>query len=93
MAVCLVDCLQLERSSETLALLFKLASIISVNAFTIQDYLFNYEGVAIGLYYPANFINHSCRPNAVQLFDNKTLRVLALGDIEPDEEITISYLD
>lgn len=93
MAVCLVENFGLEKSAEMLALLFKLASIISVNAFTIQDYLFNYEGIAIGLYHPANFINHSCRPNAVQLFDGKTLRIIALQDIAQDEEVFISYLD
>jgi SET and MYND domain-containing protein len=93
MAVCIVENIQLEKSAEVLALLFKLANIISVNAFTIQDYLFNYEGIAIGLYHPANYINHSCSPNAVQLFDGKTLKIIALQDIAEDEEIFISYLD
>ena len=58
--------------------LIRLAGIISINTFTIQDYLFNYSGIAIGVYSPANFINHSCNPNAVQVFNGKELNVIAL---------------
>ncbi len=61
-----------------MSLLLSLANKIAVNAFTIQDYLFNQDGIALGLYYPANFINHSCGPNAVQIFDGKKLSIVAL---------------
>ncbi|EKF32551.1 hypothetical protein MOQ_003596 [Trypanosoma cruzi marinkellei] len=58
------------------------------------------EGKAL---YPfASFINHSCSPNALFIFSEEegaccssgggVLRVVALCDIEPGEEITVSYL-
>jgi hypothetical protein len=39
--------------------------------------------------------NHSCRPNAEVKFPNNnfTLHVVALRDIQPGEEICISYLE
>ena len=43
--------------------MMKQVSIVSLNTFTVQDYLCTYESIGIGLYYPANFINHSCSPN------------------------------
>lgn len=73
--------------------LIRLSAIISINTFTIQDYLFNHAGIAIGMYSPANFINHSCNPNSVQVFNGKELNIIALRDIENEEEITISYID
>lgn len=68
-----------------MSLLITLANKISVNAFTIQDYLFNHDGIAIGLYHPANYFNHSCSPNAVQVFDGRTLKIIALESIEKDD--------
>jgi hypothetical protein len=93
MAVCIVENFELEKSVDNIGLLNRLAHVISINAFTVQDYLFNYDGIAIGLYYPANYINHSCDPNAVQIFDGAKLRILALEDIDEGEEIFISYID
>ncbi|XP_076250614.1 SET and MYND domain containing, class 5 isoform X1 [Rhynchophorus ferrugineus] len=56
------------------------------------DFL-NSEGV--GLYKLQSCANHSCEPNAeIQfLHNNSKLSLIALKDIEPDEEICISYLD
>jgi hypothetical protein len=65
--------------------LIKLLGIISINTFTIQDYLFNHSGIAIALYSPANFINHSCNPNCVQVFNGKQLNIIALRNIEAEE--------
>ncbi|KAL1506485.1 hypothetical protein ABEB36_005844 [Hypothenemus hampei] len=55
------------------------------------DFL-NSEGVA--LYLKQSCINHSCDPNAEIKFlhNNSRLFLVALKDIQPDEEILISYL-
>jgi SET domain len=52
----------------------------------------------VGLYHPANFINHSCRPNAIQTFlfqqgQLPSLHVTSFEDIGCHEEICISYTD
>lgn len=66
-------------------MLYGFANRIAVNAFTVQDYLFSCDGVGIAIYHPANFINHSCHPNCVQVFDGTTLRIIALTKIDLDE--------
>lgn len=44
--------------------------------------------------YPiAALFNHSCRPNAVVMFDGAHASMHAIEDIEPGKEITISYID
>lgn len=58
-----------------------IANRISINTFTIQDPLYNYGGIAIGLFYPANFINHDCQPNCIQIFDGRNLKIMANKDI------------
>lgn len=57
-------------------------SAVSLNCFTIQDYLCNYESVGIGIYYPANYINHHCKPNCTQIYDGSTLKIIANRIIE-----------
>lgn len=53
----------------------------------------NNEGV--GLFALHSTCNHSCVPNAEAAFshNNSRLSLLALQDIQPGEEILISYLD
>ncbi|RNF04980.1 hypothetical protein TraAM80_04816 [Trypanosoma rangeli] len=60
------------------------------------------SGEAKALYSFASFLNHSCSPNAIRTFSEEgvtcfpegggTLCVVALRDIEPGEEITVTYL-
>lgn len=59
---------------------------------TVGQFL-NNEGS--GLYLTQSKINHSCRPNAEIRFpySNNVLQVVALREINADEEICISYLD
>lgn len=73
--------------------MIKQVSIVSINSFTIQDYLCSYDSVGVGLYYIANFINHSCEPNCEQIFDGNTLKIISLRTIEENEEINISYVN
>ncbi|KAI9266899.1 hypothetical protein BDA99DRAFT_506927 [Phascolomyces articulosus] len=46
-----------------------------------------------GTYPVASLFNHSCRPNAAVLFDGALLVIKAIDNIQPDEEITIAYVD
>jgi hypothetical protein len=84
-----MDYLSLEHISDML-------QRIKINAFSICDGEFVCYG--IGLYHPGNFMNHSCRPNALQTFlfqesKHPTLHVTAFDDIAPNQEICISYID
>jgi SET and MYND domain-containing protein 5 len=67
-------------------------SIYSIFNDTVGDFL-NNEGS--GLYTLQSKFNHSCLPNAEIKFpfNNHTLHVVALRDINDGEEICISYLD
>ncbi|EAN83834.1 hypothetical protein C3747_60g170 [Trypanosoma cruzi] len=71
----------------------------------VEEFRIELEGApgeGKGLYPFAGFINHSCSPNAVFVFGEEegaccssrggVLRVVALCDIEPGEEITVTYL-
>ena len=66
-------------------------NVVAVNAFTVQDFLGETDGVGIGVYCPTNYINHDCQPNCTQYFDGRYLNIVANKSIEPGEEITISY--
>ena len=81
MATVFTENFGVEKNAETMGKLIRLAGVISINAFTIQDYLFNHAGIAIALYSPANLLNHSCNPNAVQIFNGKELNVVSLRPI------------
>ncbi len=69
---------------------------IKINGFSICDGEFVTYGM--GLFSTPSFLNHSCHPNAVQSFTFQkgrlpSLFVTAFHDIQPNEEITISYTD
>ncbi|ORZ25859.1 hypothetical protein BCR42DRAFT_479892 [Absidia repens] len=55
-----------------------------------DDHLFT---IGEGTYPVASLINHSCRPNAVVIYDGTLLSVVAIEPINPDQEITIAYVD
>ena len=65
---------------------------VCFNAFTItNDFL---TDTGLGLYLRASAINHSCHPNAAQLFtEGVTITIRALRDIQENEEIFISYIE
>jgi hypothetical protein len=52
-------------------------NIVAVNAFTIQDVFYTTNGVAIGIYWPANYLNHDCSANCIQIFDGRYLKIIA----------------
>ena len=67
---------------------------LQVNCFTATNGDFSHT-LGIGLYLQAAAINHSCDPNACQSFheESKALSIRATKDIQPGEEITITYID
>ena len=69
--------------------LYLLAESINNNAFSIEDE--ETEAAGTGVYLEASLFSHSCVPNTARAFRNKRLFVIASEDIEPGEEITITY--
>jgi hypothetical protein len=57
-------------------------NIVSANAFTIQDLFYTSDGVAVGVYWPANYLNHACNSNCTQVFDGRYLKIIANQKIE-----------
>ena len=78
--------------NSSLEFLVQIISRISTNAFSIVDEFL--DEVGIGIYLKAACFNHSCTPNAIQVFDAKhRILIRALSTIERGEEITVSYID
>ncbi|KAI4830979.1 hypothetical protein KUCAC02_002580 [Chaenocephalus aceratus] len=40
-----------------------------------------------------SLLNHDCRPNCVMVFVGTKLHLRAVRDINPEEELTISYIE
>jgi len=58
----------------------------------LQDIFPAFEG--LGIFPNIAMMNHSCVPNAnVRFGDDRTAVVVALRDIQPGEELTISYIE
>lgn len=66
-------------------------NIFKSNNFSIDDT--DMFAIGEGTYPIAALFNHSCRPNAVIMFEGALASIHAIEDIEPDTEITISYVD
>lgn len=66
-----------EKNENNISKMMRQLNIVAVNAFTIQDFLCETDGVAIGIYSPANYINHDCQPNCTQYFDGRYLNIVA----------------
>ena len=46
-----------------------------------------------GLYKTSSFINHSCDPNVITIFDGPRVVLRAIKDIEEGEELLLSYIN
>ncbi|XP_064188248.1 histone-lysine N-methyltransferase SMYD3 [Anguilla rostrata] len=64
---------------------------VTCNCFSISDG--ELQEVGVGLYPSVSLLNHACRPNCVMVFEGRILRLRAVRDIRPLEELTISYTD
>lgn len=83
--------LDLSKKDEIIAEMVDLGCKIAMNAFTIFGN--DYDAISSALYFPTNFLNHSCDPNCLVVYQRKNQRVFALRDIEEGEELTISYIE
>ena len=54
---------------------------IKLNTFSIYETLEMSRVYALGIFYPNNFVNHSCIPNATQIFFLKKQNIVALREI------------
>lgn len=84
-------CPDMNVNIDNVKLILHVFSILEVNAFGISDKTLLRAGT--GLYSPTNLFNHSCRPNCVAVFRGRTQFLVPVRDIEPGEELTISYTD
>lgn len=69
---------------------------VKINSFAIQNELSGggNEVIGYGLFMDASNINHSCRSNAVRVFDGSTMEIRAWRDIDTNvEEVTLSYIN
>jgi SET and MYND domain-containing protein len=66
---------ELPNSSE----LWEIYGKICVNSFTILDSDMN--GIGIAIYLAPSVIDHSCKPNAVAIFESTTILIRAVEDI------------
>ncbi|NP_001290697.1 histone-lysine N-methyltransferase SMYD3 [Esox lucius] len=80
------DIIQKVPSFDPISLLAK----VTCNCFTISDA--ELQEIGVGLYPSMSLLNHDCRPSCVMLFQGKTLQLRAIRDIQPTEEVTISYI-
>lgn len=66
---------------------------ICINSFNILDGVM--DTIGIGIYLAPSVINHSCKPNAVAVFEGTTLIIRAIEDLPSLNwsQIKISYID
>ncbi|RHZ59930.1 hypothetical protein Glove_360g69 [Diversispora epigaea] len=71
--------------------LIKYLCKFSCNNFQLHDnQLFTYGE---GVYPVGSFINHSCHPNSIVMYEGEKQIIKSIEDIDAEEEITISYID
>ncbi|GAB5358103.1 hypothetical protein AAMO2058_000429900 [Amorphochlora amoebiformis] len=68
-----------------------LLSLLDANSYVITDP--EMDSIACGVYSVLSMINHSCSPNAIVMFRNKTGQLRTVKSIKKGEEICVSYLD
>ena len=49
--------------------------------------------LGVGIYVKASYLNHSCHPNCVAVFNGTTLVIHATEHIKQGDELTISYTE
>lgn len=71
--------------------LLHLFAKVTCNCFTISDG--EMQEVGVGLYPSMSLLNHDCDPNCVIVFEGRHLLLHAVKEIQPEEELTVSYID
>lgn len=85
-------CPQLNVTIENFKLILHVFSLLEVNCFGVSDPK-SLLRAGTGLYFPSNFIDHSCTPNAAIVYRNRKQFVVATQKIEAGNPIYISYID
>lgn len=85
-------CPQLAINLENFKIIMHVFSLLEVNAFGVSDSKTQLRS-GTALYYPSNFIDHSCNPNAAIVYRNRNQFVIATRKIEQNQPIFISYID
>ncbi|KAF1807782.1 hypothetical protein V8B55DRAFT_1583730 [Mucor lusitanicus] len=81
----------IQQTGLTLDQLVHYLNVFKSNNFAINDT--DMFAIGEGTYPIAALFNHSCRPNAVVMFEGALASIHAIEDIEPGTEITIAYVD
>jgi len=64
---------------------------ISSNSFTITNSELNSLGT--GLYKTSSFLNHSCDPNVVAIFNGTKIHIRTIKEVQEGEELFLSYIN
>ena len=93
MSIMMIKYLKLEinNQDELINSIVSLTTKLMINAFTI--YAEDNDTIASAIYHPANFFNHSCKPNTFVIYKSRTQYIYSNRDIDEGEEITITYCD
>lgn len=71
-----------------------LSNLLSWNSsFTYFNYVKFLFVLGLGLYQILAFINHSCEPNCVAVFNGPTCQIRSIRNVEKGEELCISYTE
>ncbi|KAM8846069.1 N-lysine methyltransferase SMYD2-B isoform 1-T1 [Synchiropus picturatus] len=71
--------------------LLTLFSQVACNGFTVEDEELSHIGTAV--YPDVALINHSCLPSVIITYKGTCAEVRAVKDMEPGDEVLISYID
>uniref|UniRef100_A0A3Q3XE63 [histone H3]-lysine(4) N-trimethyltransferase n=1 Tax=Mola mola TaxID=94237 RepID=A0A3Q3XE63_MOLML len=71
--------------------LLTLFSQVACNGFTVEDEELSHVGTAV--YPDVALINHSCLPSVIVTYDGTSADVRAVQDMNPGDEVLISYID
>ena len=82
---------QEELEGDTVREVARLLARFACNNHTICDE--ELRPIGVGIYPLAAMVNHSCEPNACQVFRGQRILFKAVRDLAPGDEITISYVD
>ena len=77
-------------TQEKMRLILHILSLLSVNTFQVKDPSVD-SRLGSGLYYPSNFINHSCVCNSIWVNRGRQQFIVATKYITQGEPINVSY--
>ena len=85
-------CPALSVTIENFKMIMHVYSLLEVNSFGVSDPK-SLLRAGTGFFFPSNFIDHSCTPNAAIVYRNRKQFVVATQQINAGDPIMISYID